>query len=479
MSLVLGLAGVTKADDDGPEASLAKRDVIASVDAHRDELIELNQSIWRFAEVGLQETKSSQAIIAVLESAGFKATKGVADMPTAFVASYGSGRPIIGILAEYDALPELSQDAVSERKPLVSGAPGHGCGHSGLGTAAVGAAIAVKEAMEKHKLPGTIRLYGTPAEETLIGKTYMLLAGQMKDLDACLHWHPSDKNQSAFLSSKAAVSVKFTFSGTAAHASSSPDQGRSALDAVELMNIGVNYMREHVKEDARLHYVTTDGGGQPNVVPPRAQVWYYIRANKYEDVERYYDWVKDIAEAAAKMTRTKMQIQIETDNHEIMPNRPISELVQSNMDRIGAPTFTESEHAFARALQQPLEVEFKKKFEVPLREKIEPLPAQPDTEKGSTDVADVSWHVPTGGLKAVCFIADAPGHSWQNVATIGSPIGHKGTLFAAKVIAATAVDLLEDPKSLEAARRDFDERMKDKKYTTLIPKGQKAPKAIR
>jgi aminobenzoyl-glutamate utilization protein B len=477
--LVLTVAGSDLSAEDGSRESAAKGVAISAVDAQRDQLIELNQAIWRFAEVGLQETKSSRAIIAMLESAGFKVTKGVADMPTAFVASYGSGRPLIGILAEYDALPELSQDAVPERKPLVAGAAGHGCGHSGLGTAAVGAAIAVKEAMDKHKLPGTIRLYGTPAEETLIGKTYMLLAGQMKDLDACLHWHPSDKNQSAFLTSKAAVSVKFTFSGIPAHASSSPDRGRSALDAVELMNIGVNYMREHVKEDARLHYVVTDGGGQPNVVPPRAQAWYYIRANKYEDVERYYDWVKDIAEAAAKMTRTKIQVQIETDNHEILPNRPISELVHANMERIGPPTFTESELAFARALQQPLEAEFKKKFDVPLRDTIEPLPAQPDADKGSTDVADVSWHVPTGGLKAVCFVADAPGHSWQNVATIGSPIGHKGTLFAAKVLAATAVDLIENPKSLEAARNDFDERMKDKKYTTLIPKGQKAPKSIR
>ncbi|HYM99557.1 MAG TPA: hypothetical protein VET25_07425, partial [Aestuariivirgaceae bacterium] len=191
------------------------------------------------------------------------------------------------------------------------------------------------------------------------------------------------------------------------------------------------------------------------------------------------DWVKDIAEAAAKMSRTKLQIQIETDNHELLPNRPISQLVQANMEQIGAPKFTESEHEFARALQQPLEAEFKKKFEVPLREKIEPLPAQPDSEKGSTDVADVSWHVPTGGLKAVCFVADAPGHSWQNVATIGSPIGHKGTLFAAKVLAATAVDLLEDSKNLHAAREDFDERMKEKKYSTLIPKGQKAPRSIR
>ncbi len=471
--------GLAALGGDDPPVSAAKRDALACVDARRDRLIELNQAVWKNAELGLAEIRSSQAVSAVLEQAGFTTTRGVAGMPTAFTASYGAGKPVIGILAEYDALPDLSQDAVPERKPLVEGGAGHGCGHSGLGTAAVGAALAVKEAMAQHGLAGTIRLYGTPAEETGIGKTYMLLDGQFRDLDACLHWHPGDKNQAAYCDSKAIVSARFHFRGVAAHASGSPDQGRSALDGVELMNVGVNYMREHVKEDARMHYVITDGGGQPNVVPPHATVWYYVRANTHEDAERYFNWVRDIAEAAAKMSRTKVSVEVITDNHELLPNRPLSERIQANLELVGAPEFSDAERDFARALQKPLEEEFGRHFERPLADRIEPLHEKPYLLKGSTDVGDISWHVPTSGLSVACFAYDAPGHSWQNVAAIGSSIGHKGILVAAKVLAATALDLFEDPDQLESARSDFDERMKDKKYTTLIPEGQKAPRSIR
>jgi aminobenzoyl-glutamate utilization protein B len=365
------------------------------------------------------------------------------------------------------------------RLPVAGRSAGHGCGHCALGTAAVGAALAVKEVYDKHKLKGTIRLYGTPAEETLIGKIYMLLAGLFGDLDICLHWHPGTQNRVAFGSSKAAISAKFTFTGLAAHASGSPDKGRSALDGVELMNVGANYMREHIKETSRIHYVITNGGAAPNVVPATAQVWYYVRANDHHDVESHFDWLKDIADGAAKMSRTKVQVGIDTDCHEIIPNLPLSKLVWRNMQKVGPPRFDAADVDLARQLQTPLRADFGLKATEALNSKIEEFPAKPYQDAGSTDVGDISWHIPTSGLSTVCFAAGSPGHSWQNVAAAGSPIAHKGMLVAAKVLALSAVDLLQDSKAVREAKADFDERMKGRPYQTVIPKGQKAPKTIR
>ena len=478
MILVAVVVAPLSAAGDG--LSAARKTALLAVDQAADELKTVNQSIWQWAEIGLQETRSAGLLAETLAKAGFQVQFRVAGMPTAFVASYGSGKPIVGLLAEYDALPGMSQAVAPERKPLEDGAAGHACGHSGLGTAALGAALAVKEAYDRHQLTGTIRLYGTPAEETGIGKTYMLLGGAFDDLDVCLHWHPGRENRSAYAHSKAVVSVKYTFRGVPAHASTSPESGRSALDAVELMNVGVNYMREHVKEDARLHYVVTNGGGQPNVVPPEAQVWYYIRADDHKDVEYYFEWVKEIAEAAAKMTRTKLaEVRVETDNHDLLPNLPLSKRILQHMRAVGAPTFTEEEKSFARRLQEPLKAAFQTEFTVALEEDIKELGDDPFAIKGSTDVGDVSWHVPTGGLSTVCFVAEAPGHSWQNVATIGSSIGEKGILAAAKVLALTALDCLEDPALVAEAKVDFRKRMEDRTYKTLIPEGQKAPASIR
>jgi aminobenzoyl-glutamate utilization protein B len=449
------------------------------LDSIRAELVAVNQDIWTFAEVGLEEHRSSARLIGVLKKAGFKVKEGVSGMPTAFVAEFGSGTPIIGILAEYDALPELSQAAVGFRKALGPKAGGHGCGHCALGTAAIGAAVAVKEVYDKHKLKGTIRVYGTPAEETLIGKVYMALDGQFKDLDACLHWHPGTQNRAYYSSSKAAISAKFTFHGLPAHASASPDKGRSALDGVELMNVGANYMREHVKETNRVHYVITNGGGQPNVVPPTAQVWYYVRANAHEDMEAHFDWLLDIAEGAAKMSRTKVEVQVDTDCHEIIPNLPLSKLVLKNFKKVGAPQFDKADNDLARDLQTSLRNDFGLKETKPLNDTVEDLPEKPYQDAGSTEVGDISWHVPTSGLSAACFAAGSPGHSWQNVAAVGSPIGHKGMMIAAKVLALSAIDLLQDPQALKEAKADLDERIKGRKYTTKVPKDQKAPKSIR
>lgn len=457
----------------------AQQSAVESVTQHEKLILDANRKIWEFAEVGLQEHKSSKLLIDNLKAEGFEVETGVAEMPTAFVASFGSGRPIIGILAEYDALPGMSQKPTPNRDPLNEGEAGHACAHSGLGSGAMGAVIAVKDAMKKHGLKGTIRLYGTPAEETVIGKIYMLLGGQFKDLDVCLHWHPSTRNEAWSGSSKAIVSVKFTFHGIAAHAAGSPESGRSALDAVELMNVGVNYMREHVKEDARFHYVVTDGGGAPNVVPAKATVWYFIRADKHDDVERYYTWIHDIARGAALMTQTKMTRHIDTDCHELIPNLPLSELMYKNLNAIGAPKFSAEEHAFARRLQDPLVAQFGTNFPVAIDESIHTLAASTRPSKGSTDVGDISWYVPTGGIRTACLAAQSPGHSWQNVSCINTTIGQKGILFGAKVLAISALELFEKPDLVIAAKADWKQRMSHRKYTTLVPEGQKPPVKIR
>lgn len=475
--LLISLLHVSALADE--KLTKSQQTAVGDVDSRRDELVGVNKAIWDFAELGLQEHKSSALLVEKLKSAGFRVRNGVANMPTAFVAEYGEGKPIIGILAEYDALPGMSQKSSTQREPVTADAPGHACGHSGLGTAALGAAVAVRTALEKHKLPGTIRLYGTPAEETLIGKVYMLLAGEFDDLDVCLHWHPSDRNESAAISSKAAVSVKFQFQGTAAHASGSPDRGRSALDAVELMNIGANFMREHVKEDARIHYVITGGGGAPNVVPAKAEVWYYVRASDHKDVEKNFAWLNDIAKGAALMTQTSFTVQVDTDCHEIIPNEPLAELLYQSMQKVGAPKFTDEEQTFARKLQAPLSSAFGTVFELAIDDEIHRTPRTPGGDKGSTDVGDISWRVPTGGLKTACFPSESPGHSWQNVASIGSTIGEKGTIFAAKTLACTTLELLENPQLIAAAKADWETRMKDRKYITVIPSGQKAPASIR
>ncbi|MDP1797886.1 MAG: amidohydrolase [Planctomycetaceae bacterium] len=457
----------------------AQQTALADVQQHASDIRAVNRAIWEFAEVGLAEQKSSALLMERLKAAGFTVQAGLADMPTAFVASYGSGQPVIAILAEYDALPGLSQKVSPDLDPLTTGAPGHGCGHSGLGAGAFGAALAVKSAMMQHRLPGTIRLYGTPAEETTIGKVYMTLAGVFKDVDVCLHWHPSTKNELWNGSSKAIISAKFTFNGVTAHAAGSPENGRSALDAVELMNIGVNFMREHVKEDARLHYVITEGGGAPNVVPATATVWYYVRADDHKDVEKYFARVQDIAKGAALMTRTKMKMDIDTDCHEIVGNTPLAELVHRQFTRIEAPKFTPEEHAFARRLQEPLLEQNGKPFAVALDEKVYPMLAIGEKSKGSTDVGDISWHIPTMGLRTACFPFGSPGHCWQNVASIGSTVGEKGSVYAAQLLSSAAVELLQRPDIVAAAKTDFANRMKEKAYTSLIPAGQKPPTKIR
>jgi aminobenzoyl-glutamate utilization protein B len=454
----------------------AKRVARGWIDANQESLNRVNKAIWTHAEIGLQETRSAQELIALLEANGFAVQKGVAGMPTAFVASWGRGAPVIGILAEYDALPGLSQDAVPERKTRAGADAGHGCGHSIFGTASTAAAIAVKHALEAARLAGTIRLYGTPAEETLIGKVYMLREGLFGDADAVLTWHADERTGADFSYSKAMVSAKFRFKGLPAHASVSPHEGRSALDAVELMNTGANFLREHVREDARIHYVITKGGGQPNVVPAETEVWYYVRADRHGDVERYFERVHEIARGAALMTRTELQpVQVDTDVHEVLPNRTLAELVQRNLTEVGPPRFSDDEKAFARKTQEPLG----RAFDKPLADGIEPLPAAPGQEPGSTDVGAISWHLPVGSLVVASYTWGAPSHSWQIVACTGMSIGEKGMLVAAKTLAGTAIDLALSPELLVKAKEDLRKVRGAQEYKTLLPEGQRAPAAIR
>lgn len=454
-----------------------KQAAMAWVDSNVPTLNRVNRNIWGWAETGLEEVKSSKELQDLLRTNGFAVESGVAGMPTAFVATYGTGKPVIGILAEFDALPGLSQDATAERKSRPEVMAGHGCGHSVFGTASTGAAIAVKQALAAGTIKGTVKLFGTPAEETGIGKTYMLREGVFKDVDTILAWHAGDRTAAAWDYSKAMVSVKFRFEGLPSHASVSPEKGRSALDAVELMSVGVNYMREHVKEDTRIHYVITNGGGQPNVVPPNAEVWYYLRANKHTDVEDDYVWLTEIARAAAAMSRTRLvETRMDADMHEVLPNRTLNELIHKNLELVGPPVFDEREKAFARATQKDL----KPQPALALAERVEALPdGPPEQGTHSTDVGDLTWFFPVGQFTVATYSYGAPGHSWQIAACTGMSIGEKGMAVAAKTIAATAVDLYRTPATIEKARADQKQMMAGLKYATLIPEGQQAPKTIR
>jgi aminobenzoyl-glutamate utilization protein B len=470
-AVALGLAMGASAQTD-PKAT-----ALSWLDGNAATLAKVNRNIWSWAETGLEEVKSSKELQDLLTANGFTVDAGVAGMPTAFVATYGSGQPVIGILAEYDALPGLSQDASPERSTRAGVMAGHGCGHSVFGTGSTGAAIAIKQAMAAGAIKGTVKLFGTPAEETGIGKTYMLREGVFTGVDTILSWHAGDSTAASWDFSKAVISVKFRFDGLAAHASTSPHQGRSALDAVELMNVGVNYMREHVKEDTRIHYVVTNGGGQPNVVPPTAEVWYYLRANKHTDVEEYFQWMQEIARGAAAMTRTKLvETRVDSDMHEVLPNRTLVEVIHKNLELVGAPKFDEREKAFARATQKDL----KPVPAIALSERIEPLPQGPP-EQGlhSTDVGDLTWFFPVGQLTAATYSYGAPGHSWQIVACTGTSIGEKGMMVAAKALAASAIDLYRSPELIQRARDDQKKMLAGQKYITLIPEGQRAPKTIR
>lgn len=453
-------------------------------------LAEINDLIWEYAEVGLQETKSAKLLADELERAGFKVERGVADMPTAFTATFGSGSPKIGFLAEYDALPHLSQKAQPTREPLVADAPGHGCGHATYGTAVLGAVIALKAEMERDHLPGTIVFLGCPAEETLVGKVFMARAGLFSDLDCALTWHPGTLNSVSMSSSNAMNSAKFTFYGRTSHAAGDPQNGRSALDAVELMNIAVNYLREHVIEEARMHYVITKGGGEPNVVPAEAEVWYYVRAPRRQDVDEIFERVKKIAEGAAMMTETTWKYDLLAACYNMLPNEVLSDVLYDAMKEVGAPQWSAADLDFARELTKSFQPGMKeataryvakqtnpadprpleaKLMDTYLDDEIRPGIDKGEIGKGSTDVADCAWVTPTAQFNAATTAIGAPGHSWQIVAAGATPIAHKGMELAAKTLAIAGSRLLREPELITKARAEFKAATAGQPYKCAVP----------
>lgn len=448
----------------------AKRAAVAAVDRQRDQMTQWGQRIWEYAEPAFQEFESSKLLADVLENNGFRVTRGVAGMKTAFVAEAGSGKPVIAVLAEFDALPGLNQEAVPRKEPRPRATAGHGCGHNLFGAASTAAAIAVNQVLKEKNIPGTVRLYGCPAEEGGGGKVYMVRDGLFKDVDVALHWHPADKNSAALRTCLAVIRFRARYYGKSAHAAGSPHEGRSAMDGVELFNVGMNYMREHIIQQARVHYVVTNGGLRPNVVPDYAEVWYYIRAPKMTQAREIFERAKKVAQGAALMSETRHEIVEVTGTYELLLNETLGKLMDKNLNLIGPPKFSEEEMEFARQLRQSLglaeDMDLTSGASGPIHTAIEPF--QVSLGYGSTDVGDVSWTVPTVGLNIATAARGIPGHSWSFVACSGSPIGHRGAHTAAQVLACTAVDILQQPDLIEKAKQEFQKRRAGAEYENLI-----------
>lgn len=448
----------------GIHAQKQKNAVIEDLESKSENYIEIAHNIWNYAEMGYLEEKSSALLQETLADAGFKIDKGIAGIPTAFMAEYGSGYPVIAILGEYDALPGLSQEAVPEKKSAGKAA-GHACGHHLFGTASTAAAISVKDWMRANNIKGTIRFYGCPAEEGGSGKVYMVREGVFDDVDVALHWHPSSANAASAGAALANKSAKFRFYGVSAHAAAAPQMGRSALDGVEAMNAMVNMMREHIPQEARIHYVITDGGKAPNVVPDFAEVYYYARHNSRDVVIDVFDRIVKAAEGAALGTGTTMDYEMIGGTHELLPNLTVQKVMYDNLVKVGGVTYNEEEKAFAEKISKTLG---KKNLDLKTAEVVQPY-KETARAFGSTDVGDVSFTVPTAGMGAATWVPGTPAHSWQAVAAGGMGIGHKGMMVAAKTLALTAMDLFESPKTVEAAKKELEERRgKDFKYIPML-----------
>lgn len=440
------------------------RQVLASIDAKAAVYTDVAMKIWGFAEVGYQETRSSALLQEQLRTAGFTVQAGVAEIPTAFVATWGSGKPVIGIVGEFDALPGLSQAATPERKPVVDNGPGHGCGHHLFGTASTAAAIAVKEWMAAGRRGGTVKFFGTPAEEGGSGKVYMLRAGLFDDVDAVVSWHAGDRNAVSAASSLANVTAKVRFRGVSAHASAAPHRGRSALDGVEAMNAMVNLMREHIPSDARIHYVITNGGLAPNVVPDFAEAYYYARHNDMRVLDGIWDRLTNAARGAALGTDTKMEMEITGAVWNVLPNQYLAGVMHSHLETVGGFEYTPAERRFADDLRRTLDGALP-----PVDSSNQIMAPQGGVGTASTDMGDVSWRVPTVQMTAATWVPGTPAHSWQAVAAGGMSIGAKGMLVAAKTMALTAIDLMSNPAHVERARAEFDKaRGPNFKYSTRL-----------
>lgn len=445
----------------------SKKAVLSSIEQHQSKLIQISDSIWALAETAFEEDDSSRILADYAEANGFTVDRGVADMPTAFVATYGSGKPVISVLGEFDALPGISQKAQPTKSPLNEGAAGHGCGHNLFGTASLGAAIAVKELIEAGKLKGTVKFFGTPSEEKYFGKIWMVKAGLWDDVDVNLSWHPSANTEADVQSTLALVDFKVEFFGQAAHASADPWNGRSASDALELYTTGINYYREHIKPTVRIHYHIQDGGQVVNVVPDYSRLWVRVRDTKRSGMMPVYERVMAMAEGAAILANVDYKISLISGIYEVLVNRAGGEIMQKNLELLGPISYTEDEMVFGRKIQEETG-----KPQLGMDSSISPLKETKENPGGgSTDVGDVSWNVPNINLGVTVAPKDTPWHSWAVVACGGMSIGHKGMLQAAKALGMTMTDLFENPKLVEKVKAEYIERKGNEKYEAIIPEG--------
>lgn len=441
--------------------------VLEELETKSDDYFKIAKQIWDYAEVGYQEYKSSKLLQATLEQAGFEIEKGVAEIPTAFTATYGEGKPIIGILGEYDALPGITQTTSSSREKRSDVNAGHACGHHLFGTGSAAAAIAVKNWMKAQNISGTIRFYGTPAEEGGAGKVYMVRAGLFDDVDAVLHWHPANRNAADAASSLANKSAKFRFYGMSSHAASAPQNGRSALDGVEAMNYMVNLMREHMTMESRTHYVITKGGEAPNVIPDFAEVFYYVRHPDMKIAADNFERVVKCAEGAAVGTGTRVEYEIIHGIYNVLPNVTLNQIMHENLSRVGGVKYDEEEREFAEGIIQSFP--YADNVSLELAENINPFKVIRKGQGGSTDVGDVSWVVPTAGLRTATYVPGTSAHSWQAIAASGTSIGQKGMMVAAKTLSLTAMQLIQNPAVLQEAQKELvDQRGKDFVYKPLL-----------
>ncbi|KAA0942092.1 amidohydrolase [Sporosarcina sp. ANT_H38] len=453
------------------------------IEEKRQKLIQVSDEIWSYAEVGFQEDKSAQLLCETLEEEGFSVEKGVGNIKTAFIGSYGSGKPIIAFLGEFDALSGLSQSGgETQHNPVEKNGNGHGCGHNLLGTGSLAAALALRYYMEENNIEGTVRYYGCPGEEIGGGKTFMVREGLFDDVDVALTWHPGTRNSVTSMSTLACYEVYFKFKGKSAHASASPHLGRSALDAVELMNVGVNYLREHIIPEARVHYAVTNSGGiSPNVVQAEAEVLYFVRAPRVSQTEEVYQRICDIARGAALMTGTEVEIDFGSALSDVIPNITLERMMHDNFIALGVPQHNDDELQFAEKIRKTLS-EADKNFEVKtnkdlegkaLSDLIDPFIPASGIMPGSTDVGDVSWVVPTAQCMTACESLGTALHTWQVVATGTTSIAHKGMLHAGKVMAATAMEVLNRPDIIEKAKAELVERRNGEQYVSPLPKEMK------
>ena len=441
-----------------------KKAIVASVEKHKTELIKISDSIWAAAEIAFEESESSEILASYAEKNGLKVTRGVANIPTAFTATYGTGKPVISILGEFDALPGISQKAQPEKEAYEEGAAGHGCGHNMFGTSSLGAAIAIKELMAEGKLKGTIKFLGTPAEEKYFAKVWMVEAGLWNDVDVNLSWHPGADIEADVQSGLSLIDFIVEFEGQAAHASADPWNGRSASDALELYTTGINYYREHILPSSRIHYHIQDGGQVVNVVPDYAKLWVRVRDPKRSKMLPTYERVKAMAEGAAIMANVDYKISLVSGIYEVLVNRAGGAIMQKNLELLGPISYTPKEDAFGKAIQKATG-----KTEVGMDSSIKPLRETLDTPGGgSTDVGDVSWNVPNINLSVTVAPKDTPWHSWAVVACGGMSIGHKGMVYAAKALGMTAVDLFEDQKLVDEVKAEFKKRKGDEVYKPMI-----------